>query len=329
MNTLAVPAGPVPTPSSTTASIAPSTLARGLLVGLLAASIGALYTVFARWGIARGMEATDMTVLRFGVAGLVTLPVLGLALRRDAAGFFARWRSWLLVSLLAGPLFGLLMFTALQWAPASHAAVFPFTAMSVMGTLLSALFLGERITWRKAGGIAVVVTGLVLLSGLDLGSLGGRALLGDALFVAAGTLWAGFGIVMRRHRLDPLLATAVISFVALLTYVPAYLLTVGVHRLLAAAPAVLVTELVVQGLLAGAGTLYTYSKMVALLGPARAAVFPALAPGIAALLGWPVLGHVPTAVEAAGLAVVVAGLLVTVTAAGKARPKAERVFTKS
>jgi drug/metabolite transporter (DMT)-like permease len=294
-------------------------LTRGLFVGLVAASIGALYTVFARWGIARGMDSSDMTFLRFGVAGLVMLPVLGLELRRDAAGFVARWRSWLLVSLLAGPLFGLLMFTALQWAPASHAAVFPFTAMSLMGMLMSAAFLGDRLTLRKIAGIGVVVTGLVVLSGLDLHSLTGQALLGDFLFIAAGTLWAGFGIVMRKHKLDPLLTTAVISFVALMTYVPIYLATIGIHRLGAVAPSVLVVELVVQGLIAGAGTLYTYSKMVALLGPARAAVFPALAPGIAAFLAWPVLGHAPTGVEIAGISIAVAGLLITVTAGGAAR----------
>nr|NDG61356.1 EamA/RhaT family transporter [Betaproteobacteria bacterium] len=46
--------------------------------------------------------------------------------------------------------------------------------------------------------------------------------MGDAMFLAAGTLWAGFGIVLRKHRLDPLLATAVISISALLSYVPAY-----------------------------------------------------------------------------------------------------------
>jgi drug/metabolite transporter (DMT)-like permease len=293
-------------------------LFRGLLVGLVAASIGALYTVFARWGIARGMDSTDMTFLRFGVAGVVTLPVLALALRRDARAFFARWRAWLAVSLLAGPLFGLLMFTALQWAPASHAAVFPFTAMSVMGTLMSVAFLGDRLTLRKVLGIAIVVTGLVILSGLDLRSLSGRALLGDALFIAAGTLWAGFGIVMRKQRLDPLLATAVISFAALVTYVPAYLGTTGLARLLATAPSVVWAELLVQGLVAGAGTLYTYSKMVALLGPARAAVFPALAPGIAALLAWPLLGHVPSGIEAAGLTISVLGLLITVTAGMKA-----------
>ena len=287
---------------------------RGLLMGLLAASIGALYTVFARWGIAQGMDAAEMTLLRFGVAGLVTLPVLGLALMHDAQGVLARWRSWLVVALLAGPLFGLLMFTALQWAPAAHAAVFPFTAMSVMGTLMATTFLGDRLTLRKAGGIAVVVAGLVVLSGLEIRSLTGRALWGGALFLAAGTLWAGFGIVMRQQRIDPLLATAVISFFALVTYVPIYLASVGIQRLLTVAPLVLWTEVMVQGLVAGAGTLYTYSKTVALLGPARAAVFPALAPGIAAVLAWPVLGHVPTGVETVGMLIAVSGLLITVTA---------------
>jgi hypothetical protein len=68
------------------------------------------------------------------------------------------------------------------------------------------------------------------------------------------------------------------SGVALMNFVPIYLATVGVQRLLAVTPTVLWTKEVVQGLIAGAGTLYTYLKMVALLGAARAAAFPALAP---------------------------------------------------
>ena len=43
-------------------------LVRGVAVGLLAASIGALYTVFARWGISHGLQSPELTVLRFGVA---------------------------------------------------------------------------------------------------------------------------------------------------------------------------------------------------------------------------------------------------------------------
>lgn len=285
----------------------------GIAVGLLAASIGALYTVFARWGLAQGMGVWDLTFLRFAVAGVLMLPVLFVAYRQDAAGLIARWRLWLLVSVLAGPLFGLLMFGALQFAPPAHAAVFPFAAMSVMGMLLSAYLLGDRITARKLAGLGAVLFGLAWLSGLEWQSLRGGALLGDALFVLAGTLWAGFGIVLRRHALPPVLSTAVISLSALLTYVPIYLALGGWQRLTQIEVSVLWVEVLVQGVIAGCGTLYTYAKMVSILGPARAAVFPALAPGLAALIAWPVLSHVPTASEIGGLVVVMVGLVVAVT----------------
>lgn len=242
------------------------------------------------------------------------LPVMALACWRDLAQFTTRWRTWLLVALLAGTPFGLLMFGALQFAPSSHAAVFPFTAMSVMGMVLGSVVLGDRMTPRRMLGIAVVLIGLVLVSGLEASSLTLRAAVGDAMFLAAGTLWAGFGIVLRKHRLDPLLATAVISISALLTYVPAYFWLTGAAGLIAATPDVFWTEVLVQGVIAGAGTLYTYSKMVSLLGASRAAVFPALAPGLAALMAWPVLGHVPAFAESMGLLLVMAGLLVAVTA---------------
>ena len=273
--------------------------------------------MFARWGIAHGLQSTDLTVLRFGVAGVLTLPVLWLAWRRDASQFTNRWRVWTAVALLAGTPFGLLMFGALQFAPPSHAAVFPFTAMSVMGMVLGAGVLGEKLSSRKLTGIGVVLVGLVLVSGVEAASFTARAALGDLMFLAAGTLWAGFGIVLRKHRLDPLLATAVVSLSALLTYVPVYFLSVGVDRLMAVAPLVFWIEVLVQGVIAGAGTLFTYAKMVSLLGPGRAALFPALAPGLAALMAWPVLGHVPTPVETLGLMIVMAGLILAVTAAAK------------
>lgn len=300
------------TTSPTTKSDA-KRLVAGVAVGLIAASIGALYTVYARWGISRGVGTADLTALRFGTAGLATLPLLVRILWLDARGFMKRWRVWLLISVLAGTPFGLLMFGALQLAPQSHAAVFPFATMSVMGLVLSAWLLGDALPPRRIAGITLVIAGLLVLSGVADSSFTTQALLGDLVFVAAGTLWAGFGIVLRRARLDPLVSTAVISFSALCTYVPVYLLMGGGTRLMAVAPPVLLVELFVQGLIAGVGTLYFYAKMVSLLGPARASIFPALAPGLAALMGWPVLGHIPSADEAVGLAIAMAGLLIAVT----------------
>ena len=289
-------------------------IAQGLAVGLTAASIGALYTIYARWGIMHGLRSPDLTVLRFGVAGLVTLPILIRQLRTGPQVLTDHWRMWLAVAVFAGTPFGLLMFTALQFAPASHAAVFPFSAMSVSGMLMSAWVFKERLTLQRIAGICIVVCALVLISGVDRASFSPRSLLGDSMFILAGISWASFGIILRRHRLDPLLATAVISFSALVTYVPGYLIFTGAEQLSAVPSTVLWTEVLVQGLIAGAGTLFSYARMVQLLGPSRAAIFPALAPGLASLLAWPVLGHVPTLLESIGLIAAIFGLLVAVTA---------------
>jgi drug/metabolite transporter (DMT)-like permease len=285
------------------------TLLRGLPVGLAAAGIGALYVVFARWGIGHGASAMDLTALRFGIAGLILLPVLAWRARRAPHALTGQRRIWLAVSCLAGTPFGLLMFGALQLAPASHAAVFPFAAMSIMGMVLGAVVLGDRLTLRRITGIGVVLVGLVLISGISAASFSLPGLIGDAMFLVAGTFWSGFGILLRKHRLDPLLASAVIAFSALVTFVPVYLWQTGGAGLLALDTHVLLTEALVQGVIAGVGTLLSYAAMVKILGPSRAAIFPALAPGLAALIAWPVLGLVPGAVELLGLGAVIAGLL--------------------
>jgi drug/metabolite transporter (DMT)-like permease len=59
--------------------------------------------------------------------------------------------------------------------------------------------------------------------------------------------------------------------------------------------------------LAGAGGIYLFTRAVALLGPGRAAVFPALVPGFTMLIGYLSLGVVPTLVQLAGFAIVTVG----------------------
>jgi drug/metabolite transporter (DMT)-like permease len=288
---------------------------RGLLFGLAASAIGAMYMVFARWGIQHGLGAPDLTALRYGVAGLLMLPLLVSRCHKSPEQLTSSWRAWILVAIFAGAPFGMLMFGALKFAPTSHATVFPFAAMSVMGMALGAFVLKERLTARKLSGIALVLLGLLVVSGMRAGAFDSRAVLGDAMFVVAGSLWAAFGIVLRKYRLDPMLATAVVAFTALVLYVPAYVHFTDVHRLLAVGGHVLWTEVLVQGVVAGAGTVLTYARAVALLGAGRASVFPALAPGLAVLMAGPVLDHRPSSQELFGVAVVVAGLLWAVTGA--------------
>ena len=96
-NTMPVQPMPMPLPFDE-----PKNLAIGISIGLLAASIGALYTVYARWGIAHGLSSPDLTALRFAVAGIAMLPWLLHAIIKRREALFGKWRIWLAVSLLAG-----------------------------------------------------------------------------------------------------------------------------------------------------------------------------------------------------------------------------------
>jgi drug/metabolite transporter (DMT)-like permease len=66
-----------------------------------------------------------------------------------------------------------------------------------------------------------------------------------------------------------------------------------------------------QGLFAGAGATYLFTRSVVLLGAGRAAVFPSLVPGFTLLIGFLALGEVPSLVQLAGLAIVMLGFWLT------------------
>ena len=66
-----------------------------------------------------------------------------------------------------------------------------------------------------------------------------------------------------------------------------------------------------QGLLAGPGAIYLFTRSVVLLGAGRAAVFPTLVPPCVLLIGWIALGIVPSVLQLVGLAIVLIGFRLT------------------
>ena len=70
-------------------------------------------------------------------------------------------------------------------------------------------------------------------------------------------------------------------------------------------------QAVLQGLLAGPGAIYLFTRSVVLLGAGRAAVFPTLVPPCVLLIGWIALGIVPSLLQLIGLAIVLIGFRLT------------------
>ena len=74
----------------------------------------------------------------------------------------------------------------------------------------------------------------------------------------------------------------------------------------------LAAQIVVQGALSGVVAVLAYTRAVQLLGPGRAALFPALVPAVAVALGVPIAGEIPAPLQLAGIALATLGLIASI-----------------
>jgi len=70
-------------------------------------------------------------------------------------------------------------------------------------------------------------------------------------------------------------------------------------------------QALVQGVLAGAGAIYLFTRAVVLLGASRAVLFPSLVPPFTLLIGYLTIGEAPSAAQLAGLVIVIVGFRLT------------------
>ena len=281
----------------------------GLGWGLLAAVIWAVYSVLARLGVTAGLSAADMSLMRFAPGALLTLPLMWRWGWRDLAGI--GWGRGLLLTLLAGPGFALLFMTGFTLAPLAHGAVIAPAGQMLAGLGLSAWLGQQRLSCDSLVGAGCVLLGLFFMGGDSLLQGESRAtLLGDLLFALAGFCWGLFGTLSRRWQVDPLRVTVVVLVLSFVLFTPLYLALADLGRLARASAGLLTMQVLAQGVGAGLVAMLAYSRAAALLGAGRAAFFGAMVPGAASLLAIPILGEVPTVLQALGIVSVVAGLLI-------------------
>jgi len=283
---------------------------RGYLWGGIAALIWGGFFAYSRLGIDAGLSAADLAFLRYGTAGALMLPWL---LRRDIRSLGGvGWLRGAVLALLAGPLFVLVSTAGFAFSPLAHGAVIQLGTVTLMGTALAVAFLDERVDIARAVGLAVIVAGLAITVGPGLFDGGSQAWKGDLLFAGAGLMWALFTLLQHRWSADPMATTAAVCVISLLSYVPAYLLIRGPQALIAASPLMMLEFAVVLGVFSGIVSLFAFGRAVRCLGAARSSLFPALAPGVAILLGVPLAGEIPTLTQVGGVIVLTAGLVLSI-----------------
>jgi drug/metabolite transporter (DMT)-like permease len=281
---------------------------KGAVFGFAAASIWASWSVVTRLAVTTGLGASDIVALRFGVAGLLLSPVVvrrGLA--RDRLG-------WLGLSVLiagTGAPYALVAATGLRFAPAYDGGALNPGCMPLFVALIAALAMGERLSTTRFFGLSLILAGAVAILGWHAEGRGfawsSSRTLGDVLFLIAAFLTACFTLVMRRAKLDPLHAAALVSTGSLVIYLPIYFALYGA-RLARIPLADLALQALFQGVAVTIISLVLYGRAIVILGASGGSAFGALVPSLSALFAIPLLGGWPNETDWAGIVLITAGV---------------------
>jgi drug/metabolite transporter (DMT)-like permease len=262
---------------------------QGAACGLAAAAIWAGWSTLTRRAVTGSLGPVDIATLRYGIAGLLLLPVV---VRRGLAFDRLGWGGLAVILTGAGVPYALLAAAGLRAAPAwSQAALNP-GSVPLFAALIAAGLNEERLAPARRAGLALIAAGALVILCRHAAEWSGMRLGGAALSLTAAFLWAAFTVTMRRTRLEPLHAAALVATGSAAIWLPIYALLRGLKLPPVASPD-LAIQAVYQGILVTIVSLLLYGRAVTSLGSAGGAAFGALVPALAALFAIPLLGEWP------------------------------------
>ncbi|WP_299719911.1 DMT family transporter [Tardiphaga sp.] len=277
----------------------------GFAWAALAVGIFSGWFVVTRFSVTHELRIWDIIALRFGIGGVLLLPVL-LGSRRQLPA--KAWLEGMLFALLWGAPFVFLVGLGLQLTSAAEASAITPALMPVFAGLLAWPTLREVPGRTRLIGYLVIVAGLIALVVGNAQLPGWPSPAGIALLIGAGFTWAIYTLLFRRSGLSPLQAGALICFWSAVLYLPVYL-WFGLSRFALASTQELAFQVIYQGVLMSVVATIAFNRAVTLLGAAAAAAMIALLPVIVSTLAIPVLREIPSWLEGVAIVVIAVGVL--------------------
>ena len=287
----------------------------GLGFGIAAALIWGGQAVVVRMGATGGYSPLDLSAMRYIAASIVLAPFAW-----RARGVIAAVGFWRVLALVAtgGAGNAMLFSWALTMAPASHGGtVAPITA-AVMGSVLAIPLLREWPTRGRMLALAVIASGVVLISWDGVAGAHPGAWRGDIVLLFAGTSWAIFTLLLRRWRVPALAGNAAMCVVSAIVLLPPWIIT-GFGAVPDLPWQTSLWQAFAQGVLASAIATTLYARAGELMGATRTACLTTMVPVAAVLLSVIVLAEPLGTAKLTGVALAVGGMLAAVLLTGRRR----------
>lgn len=263
--------------------------------------------------VAQTVSPFSAAFLRFFIATSLLLILAG----RERGGFPAVDKTQLVALLLLGMTgvfsYNALFFKGLQYISAGRASLI-IANNPVIITLFAALIFKEKLTWIKAAGIVLSVTGAIIV--ISKGSLGelvqGGIGWGEILIFGCVASWAAYSLIGKAimKNLSPLVSVAYSALLGTAAlFIPAM-----AEGMVGAIPGYTVLDWVCIAYLGVFGTVLGfvwYYEGIKALGPTRAGQFINFVPICAIVLAFFILGEPVTWSLLVGAVFVISGVSLT------------------
>lgn len=268
---------------------ADSSSSPGKLTGILAL-LGALlvwssWAIVARWGFANSeLDAWDLGFLRFFFAAVCMTPVL---IRKGWRGL--SWSTILLIAFCAGPGYATFAYAGLEFAPSSHGAALTAGMLPLFTTALAVWMKQTKLTGFLITGLVLILSAAFAFFLDGLQGAGDLIWLGDLLLICGPALWAVYTVKIKQEKIDAFHATAIVSVIGFLIYLPIYFAVGTPQQLLTTDWQILLAQGLFHGIIVVVFALTLYSHAVTNLGPAITTMSLSIVPGVTAIAAWFIL----------------------------------------
>ncbi|NHN76452.1 DMT family transporter [Azotobacter chroococcum] len=272
-------------------------------------------------GLRGDLPPVGLAFWRWTTAFILVLPLALPYLRSQWPALRAGWWAVLLLGVLGVGCYNTFSYIALQYTTATSAILLN-SFIPVATIALAFLLFGKRLSRREALGVAVSLIGvLILVAQGSLDTLLALSLnVGDLWMLAAVVSWGLYtvGLQWRPQGVHPMLLLAACIAVGLLAQMPAYAWEIAAGRSIVV-NAQSIGGILYAGVVAAFLGFLCYNAGVAAIGPARGSLFIHLMPVFGTILSALLLGERPHLYHLGGIALVFAGIALTMRRPAAAR----------
>jgi drug/metabolite transporter (DMT)-like permease len=261
-------------------------------------------------GVATLIPPAALAFWRWAVAFLILLPLTWPYVRRDWKTAKAGWRILALLALFGVTSFNTLLYMAMHTTTAINGALIQ-TSMPAVIIVISMILYGERVSWIQAAGVTlcVVGAGVVVLKGRWQALVDMALVQGDLIMVVAVVLYALYSALLpKRPNMHPMSFLTYTFGLGCLGLLPFYLWEMSAVGTFVLTPGV-AGSIGYVAIFPSIVAYFCWNRGVAVIGANRTGLFINLIPVFAAVLAVIFLGESLKAFHLAGMALIVAGVV--------------------